>query len=106
MPTTDNLSFANYNGANRYFVLIQSQFGLAQGFVHKKFIGRDGGLVAKGYIPHYISLLPLGTGLSIDARTIWPFSSAKPVTRNSDIKLAICFGWKFITPITCRPGNC
>src|ERR1700733_1461787 len=106
MPPADDLPFANYQGADGNFVLRQGQFGFADGFVHKKFIGRDSGLIAKTYISHYISLLPFGTGLSMDVNTISPFSSAKPVTRNSDIKLAICLGGKLITPTICFPGNC
>src|SRR5690606_41800800 len=58
----------------------------------------------RSYIPSsYINLAPLGTGISTVASTISPFSSAKPVTRHSDIKLAICFFGILTTARTCLP---
>src|ERR1700693_5584669 len=103
MAPANYLAFTNYNGANGYFIFGQRQFCLPYGLIHKKIIGRNGWLIAKIYIPHYISLLPFGTGLLIYAQKISPFSSAKPVTKNCDMKFAICFSGKFNTPTICRP---
>src|SRR5471030_987883 len=105
MAPANDLPFANNDGANGYFIVRQSQFGLPDGLVHKKTVWRNCGLVSKIDISHQCSLLPLGTSFSMAAKTISPLSSGKPVSKNSDIKLAICFTGKLSTPITCRPGN-
>src|SRR5690554_1415383 len=48
----------------------------------------------------YISLRPLGTCLSIAARTIAPSSSSKPRVRTSDLSGPIWRGGKFTTAMT------
>src|ERR1700743_1134586 len=94
-----DLPVANYHCPDRYFILGQSLFGFFERLVHKKIIGRYGRLlIAKIIVTHYINLLPLGTACSTEVNTISPFSSAKPVTKNSDINVAICFLGKLITP--------
>src|ERR1019366_2331730 len=104
-PPADDLSFTNYYGANGYLIIGQSQFSFTDGLVHKKIIWGNSRLITKINIPHYISLLPFGTGFSIAAKTISPFSSAKPVSKNSEIKFAICFFGKLMTPKICLPGS-
>src|ERR1700739_421218 len=53
MATADDLPLANHNGTNRDLVLLQGLAGFLQCLVHKKLVGRDGGLfIPKSYIPH------------------------------------------------------
>src|SRR5882762_2638956 len=49
------------------------------------------------------SRAPFGTLLSMEQRTTLCWSSGKPVTNTSDLKLAIWRGGKFTTQTTCRP---
>src|ERR1700739_3016347 len=106
VPPANDLALANYHRADRDFVFGQRLFGFPERLVHKKIIGRYGLFFVECIVTHQISLLPFGTFCSTEVKTISPFSSAKPVTRNSDIKVAICFLGKLITPTTWRPTNC
>src|SRR6185437_15274733 len=105
MPPADDLTVTYHYRTDGYFVLGQGKLGFFESFLHKKIVGHNGRLITEGKISHQISFCPFGTGLSIADNTMSPFSSAKPVTRNSDINGPICFFGKFTTPIICLPTN-